>query len=100
MAALRLAGIAVAVRVSRAEVGQAAVLRRDPAQCRRLPAIPGRFYAAGCEAAARQSGLAYPFRQGAEAAHAGGVPASADAGVVLECRERRDAVGFHRPLSP
>ena len=34
MAALCVAGIAVAVHVSRAEVGQAAAFRRDPAQCR------------------------------------------------------------------
>ena len=31
--------------------------------------------------------------------HAGHVPAAADAGVVVECGECRDAVGFHRPLS-
>ena len=47
MAALRLAGIAVAVHVPRAEGGEAAVFRRDPAQCRRLPAIPRRLSAAG-----------------------------------------------------
>ena len=43
MAALRLAGIAVAVHVPRAEGGEAAVFRRDPAQRRRLPAIPRRL---------------------------------------------------------
>ena len=47
VAALRLAGIAVAVHVSRAEGGEAAVLRRDPAQCRRLPAVPRRLCAPG-----------------------------------------------------
>ena len=31
--------------------------------------------------------------------HAGDVPDAADAGVVVERRERRDAVGLHRPLS-
>ena len=57
------------------------------------------FHAAGCQAAARQSGLAHPFRQAAEGRHAGHVPAAADAGVVVECGKCRDAVGFHRPLS-
>ena len=47
----------------------------------------------------RQSGLAHPFRQAAEGRHAGHVPAAADAGVVVECGECRDAVGLHRPLS-
>ena len=51
------------------------------------------------QAAARQSGLAYPFRQSAEGRHARHVPAAADAGVVVERGECRDAVGFHRPLS-
>ena len=46
-----------------------------------------------------QSGLAHPFRQAAEGRHAGHVPAAADAGVVVECGERRNAVGLHRPLS-
>ena len=48
VAALCLAGIAVAVHVPRAEGGEAAVLRRDPAQRRRLSAVPRRLSAAGC----------------------------------------------------
>ena len=99
MAALCLAGIAVAVHVPRAEGGEAAVFRRHPAQRRRLPAVPRRLFAAGCQAAARQSGLAHPCRQAAEGRHAGHVPAAADAGVVVERGECRNAVGFHRPLS-
>ena len=52
------------------------------------------------QAAARQSGLAHPFRQAAQGRHARHLPAAADAGVVVERGERRDAVGLHRPLSP
>ena len=43
MAALRQPGVAVAVHVSRAEGGEAALLRRDPAQRRRLSAVPRRL---------------------------------------------------------
>ena len=50
------------------------------------------------QAAARQSGLAHPLRRAAEARHADHVPDAADAGVVVERGERRDAVGLHRPL--
>ncbi len=64
------AGIAVAVHVSRAEGGEAALFRCDPAQCRRVSAIPRRLSAPGRQAAALQSGLAYPFRQSAEGRHA------------------------------
>ena len=46
-----------------------------------------------------QSGLAHPCRPSAGGRHAGHVPAAADAGVVVERGERRDAVGVHRPLS-
>ena len=99
MAALRVAGIAVAVHVPRAEGGEAVILRRHPAQRRRLSAVPRRFPTAGCQAAARQSGLAHPFRASAEGRHAGYLPAAADAGVVVERGERRNAVGLHRPLS-
>src|SRR5258708_4110042 len=100
MAALRLAGIAVAVHVPRAEGGQAAVFRRDPAQCRRLPAIPRRLSAAGCEAAAAKPGLACPCRPSAEGRYARHVPVAADTGVVVERGECRDLVGFYRALSP
>ena len=69
-----------------------------PRNCRRLSAVPRRLSAPGREAAAVQSGVAHPFGQSAEGRHAGHVPASADAGVVVERRECRDAVGLHRPL--
>ncbi len=98
MAALRLAGIAVALHVSRAEGGQAALLRRHPAHGRRVPAVPRRLFAPGPAAAIVQSGLAHPFRQSAERGDADLVLDAADAGVVIECRECRDAVGLHRPL--
>ena len=45
-----------------------------------------------------QSGVAHPFGQSAEGRHADHVPAAAHAGVVVERRECRDAVGLHRPL--
>src|SRR6266567_1532275 len=98
MAALCVAGIAVAVHVPRAEGGEAAAFRRHPAQCRRLPAIPRRLSAAGCEAATRQSGLAYSYRPATEGGYARHLPTAADVGVVVECGERRNAVGFYRPL--
>ena len=62
MAALRQPGKPVAVHVSRAEVGEAALLRRHPAPRRRLPAIPRRLRAAGRQAAARaiRSGTSIP----------------------------------------
>ncbi len=85
MAALCVAGIAVAVHVSRAEGGEAAVFRRDPAQRRRVFPVSRRLSAPGRQAAARQSGLAHPFRQSAAARHADQFPAAADAGVVVEC---------------
>ena len=47
MAALREPGVALAVHVSRAEGGEAALLRRDPAQRRRVSAIPRRLPAPG-----------------------------------------------------
>ena len=56
------------------------------------------YAAAGRQAAAGQSGLAHPFRRAAEGRHADLVLHAADAGVVVERRERRDAVGLHRPL--
>ena len=62
MAALCVAGIAVAVHVSRAEVGEAAVLRRHPAQRRRLPAVSRRLSAAGCASSSSpiRSGTSMP----------------------------------------
>ena len=91
-------GKPVAVHVSRAEGGQAALFRCHPAQRRRVPSVPRRLSAAGPAAAAVESGLAHPCRRSAEDRHAGHVRDAADAGVVVECRERRDAVGLHRPL--
>ena len=98
MAALCQPGKPVAVHVSRAEGGQAALFRRHPAHRRRVPAVPRRLSAAGPAAAAVESGLAHPFRQSAQDRDAGLVLDAADAGVVVECGERRDAVGLHRPL--
>src|SRR5690242_17749527 len=100
MAALRLARVIVAVHVSRAEGGKAPLLRRDPAQCRRLPAIPRRLSASGCAPAIAEPGMAYPFRPAAQGGHARDLPAAAHAGVIVECGECRDALGLHRPLSP
>ena len=62
MAALCVAGIAVAVHVPRAEGGEAAVFRRHPAQRRRLPAIPRRLSAAGCASSSSpiRSGTSMP----------------------------------------
>src|SRR5439155_24132543 len=99
MAALCVAGVALAVYVSRAEGGQAPLLRRDPAPCRRIPAVPGGLSAAGPKAAARKPGLAHPFRRAAQGRYADHVRDAADAGVILECGERRDTVGLHPPLS-
>jgi lysyl-tRNA synthetase class 1 len=53
-----------------------------------------------CQAAARQSGLAHPCRPSPKADMPGHVPAAADAGVVVECGECRDAVGFYRRYRP
>ena len=47
MAALCVAGKPVAVHVSRAEGGEAALFRRDPAPRRRISAVPRRLSAAG-----------------------------------------------------
>ncbi len=43
-------------------------------------------------------GLAHPFRPSAQGRHADRVQHAADAGRFVERRERRDAVGLHRPL--
>ena len=51
------------------------------------------------EGAARQSGLAHPRRRAAEGRQSGAVRHAAVAGHRVECRERRNAVGLHRPLS-
>ena len=56
----------VAVHVSRAEGGQAALFRRHPAHRRRVSAVPRRLSAPGRAAAAGQSGLAHPFRRSAQ----------------------------------
>ncbi len=55
---------------------------------------------AAAEGATRQSGLAYPQWQAAEGRQSGAVRHAAVAGHRIECRERRHAVGLHRPLSP
>src|SRR6185312_16000206 len=94
----RLARIALALHVPRAEGGEAPALRRDPAERRRVSAIHRRLRAAGYEAASRQSGLAHPFRQAAEDRDAGLVSDAAHARLVVECRERGDTLGLHWPL--
>src|SRR5436190_445595 len=99
MVALCEPGIALALYVSRAEGGEAALFRCDPTQCRRLSAIPRRLSAPGRQAAALQSCLAYSRRQSADRGYADFVQYAADAGVVIECGKCRDAVGLHRPLS-
>src|SRR6266536_2428135 len=100
MAALRVAGIALAVHVSRAEGGEAALLRCHSPPCRRVPAVPGGLRAAGSQAAPVQSSLANPFGQPAQSGYADLVLDVAHAGRFLERGERRDVVGLHRPLSP
>ena len=65
VADLRQPGEPVAVHVPEADGGQAAAFRRDPAHGRRLPRLPRRLSAPGMEGAARQSGLARPFRRAA-----------------------------------
>src|SRR5260370_7795024 len=99
MAALCVAGIAVAVHVPRAEVGEAFVLRRDPAPRRRLPAIPRRVSAAGSEAAVGQSGLAHPRRTSARSRHARDVPAIAALGLAVQRGECPPLARFYRALS-
>ena len=99
MAALCQPRKPVAVHVPRAEGGQAPLLRRHPAPGRRVSAIARRLSAAGPEAAPVEPGLARAFRPSARVGDADRVLHAADAGVVLERRERRDAVGLHRPLS-
>ena len=51
------------------------------------------------QAAAVQSGLAHPFRPSAQADMPISFSMLLTLVVILECGERRDAVGLHRPLS-
>ena len=71
MAALRQPGKPVAVHVSRAEGGEAALFRRHPASRRRVPAIAGRLSAARPEGAAVKSGLAHSRRRAAQGRQSG-----------------------------
>ena len=57
-----------------------------------------RLPAPGPAAAAGQSGLAHPFRRAAGAEMPISFAHAAQSGLRLECGERRDAMGFHRPL--
>ena len=98
MAALRQPGEPVAVHVSRAEGGEAALLRRHPASRRRVPAIARRLSAAGPEGAAVKSGLAHSRRRAAQGRQSGELRHAHLAGHRVERGERRDAVGLHRPL--
>ena len=81
MAALRLAREPVAVHVSRAEGGQAALLRRHPAQRRRIPAVPRGLSAAGRASSncPIRSGTSMPARP-PKADDAGDFRHAADAG--------------------
>ena len=98
MAALRQPGEPVAVHVSRAEGGEAALFRRHPAPRRRLSAISRCLSAAGRQGTARQSGLAYSWRRAAAARQSGAVRHAAVAGHRVERRQCRDAMGLYRPL--
>ena len=80
MADLREPGEPVAVHVPEADGGQAALFRRHPAHRRRLSRLPRRLSAPGMEGAARQSGLAHPFRRAAGAR---------DARATARCGRRR-----------
>src|SRR5689334_8278019 len=99
MAALRFAGESVELHVPRAKGGKAALFRRDPAHGRRISAIPRWLLPAGSAPATVKSGVAHSLGQTAAGRHADLVHDAADAGVVIECRERRHAVGLHWPLS-
>jgi hypothetical protein len=98
MAALRQPREPVIVHVPRTEGGEAALLRRHPAHGRRVLPVSRRLRAAGRPPAAVKPGVAHSLRRAAEGRHADLVFHAADAGVVVECRECRDAVGLHRPL--
>ena len=98
MAALRQPGEPVAVHVSRAEGGEAAVFRRHPASRRRVPAIARRLSAARPEGAAVKSGLAHSRRRAAAGRQSGELRHAHLAGHRVERGKRRDAVGLHRPL--
>ena len=52
------------------------------------------------ETAAVERGLARAFRQSAGVGDAGHLRDAADAGIIIQCRERRNPLGLHRPLSP
>ena len=65
VADLRIAREPGALHVPEAAERQEALFRRHPARRRRVPAVPVRLSEPGCEAAARQSGLAYPRRRAA-----------------------------------
>ena len=93
-----IAGKPVAVHVSRAEGGQAPVLRRHPAHGRRIPAVPRRLSSAGAQAAAGNPVWHIHPGHPPKVRHAGDLLDAADAGVVVERRKRRDVVGLHRPL--
>ena len=91
-------GKPVAVHVSRAEGGEAALFRRHPAHGRRVPAIPRRLSSGRTRQ--QLSNPVWHIHSGnpPQGRHAGLVPDAADAGVVVERGERRDVVGLHRPL--
>ena len=98
MAALCEPGEPLALHVSRAESRQAALFRRDPAPHGRVPAVSRGLSEARLEAAPRQSGLAHSFGQSAAGGNPDSVLHAAHAGFILECGERRDALGLHQAL--
>src|SRR6202171_3420294 len=99
MVALCEPGKSFALYVPGAEGGEAALVRRDPAQRRRISAISARLRAARREAAAWQPGLAHPFGLSAEAGNAGAVLDALEPRHRFQRGKRRYALGLHRALS-
>src|SRR6202158_2455133 len=98
MAALCEPGKPFALYVPGAEGGEAALFRRDSAQCRRVSAISPRLRAARREATVGQSGLAHPFGPSAEAGNAGPVLDAVEPRHRFQREKRRCARGIHRAL--
>src|SRR5229473_2294990 len=98
MAALCEPGKPVVIHVPRAEGREAPPFRCHSAPRRRVSAVPGRLRAPGGQAAAHQSGVAHPRRPSASSGSTDLLHHAAQSRLGVECRECRDAVGFHRPL--
>ncbi len=78
-----------------AEGGQAAVLRRDPEDGRRVSGLSHQVPAGGAEGEAGEPGLAHPRRASARGRAADQLRAAAEPGVGVERRGQGDAVGLH-----